>query len=269
MDKNLCLWALVKTLIQERLSARVGENANDKLRNDDRLSLDDMMYILSCAGLCYTKEEIISQMIVRSKYEKMAESLVLNGYRVGYVENPHRYSKILLEGRSALKPTPITKDFIYSITPSWLIGWIFSRHEKPSYSPLYQFFLKSKYTLHRGVKRVTSFLGLVYDVGVHLKERMVFKDFSMMGQPVSADEIKTKATAEISVRVGDEQDENEGTVITWKLARIEWPEGFCKKQNVPRDTGFYAAVDLLIRSEVTDVNLIETAALSIKVRLSY
>lgn len=87
-------------------------------------------------------------MIVRSKYEKLNAALVLDGYRVGYVENPQRYAQVLLEGRKALKVSPISKDFIYSMTPSWLIAWVFSRHEEPSRSPFYQFFLQAKYRYH-------------------------------------------------------------------------------------------------------------------------
>ena len=129
-------------------------------------------------------------MIVRSKIEKMITSLTLDGYRVGYVENPQRYAAVLLGGREALKTTPITKDFIYSITPSWLIAWVFSGHESPSRSLFYQFFLKSKYKLHRYVREVTHFIGLIYDAGTHLKERMVFKDFTIMGKPAHGNEMK-------------------------------------------------------------------------------
>ena len=54
--------------------------------------------------------------------------------------------------------------------------------------------------------------------------------------------------------------------MTWKLVRVEWPEGFCKKQNIPRDTGFYAAVDLLLKSDAEEAD-VEAAAQSIKVIL--
>lgn len=205
-------------------------------------------------------------MIVRSKYEKLNAALVLDGYRVGYVENPQRYAQVLLEGRKALKVSPISKDFIYSMTPSWIIAWVFSRHEEPSRSPFYQFFLQAKYRLHRYIRRVTSFLGTIHDAGIHLKERMVFKDFSEMGKPTHGNEMKVKAIGELGVRVGDEGDETEGTLITCKLVRIEWPEGFCKKQNIPRDTGFYAAIDLLLKSDAEESE-VEAAALSIKVMI--
>ena len=152
LPERLRLWALVKELIHERISARDPEN--DKQRNDDRLDLADMSYVLCCAGLCYTKEEIVNQMIIRARYEKTYQELVLNGYRRGYVEDPHRYASILLEGRSALKITPISKDFIYSCTPSFLTAWIFSNHVEPRYSKFYQVFLYYKYTLHRLLRRV-------------------------------------------------------------------------------------------------------------------
>ena len=58
--------------------------------------------------------------------------------------------------------------------------------------------------------------------------------------------IQVKAIGELGVRVGDEGDETEGTLITCKLVRFEWPEGFCKKQNIPRDTGPTNALTVLI-----------------------
>ena len=264
LPERLRLWALVKTLIHERLSVRDPENPRQ--RNDGRLDLEDMSYILCCAGLCYTKGEIVDQMIVRARYEKTYQELVLNGYRRGYVEDPHRYASILLEGRSALKITPITKDFIYSCTPSFFTAWIFSNHVEPRYSKFYRFFLQSKYTTHRLLRRMTIQCGLMYDVGLCLKERMVFKDFTLLGQPINVKGDNQKSAFEFGVRVGDEQDDSEGTLVSWKLVRVEWPEGFCKRQKIPRDTGFYLAVDFLLRDDAEQED-VDAAAHSIKVLL--
>ena len=57
LPEKLRLWALLKTLIAERMAAREFDTHN-KLRSDGRLSLDDTMYVLCCAGICFTREEV-------------------------------------------------------------------------------------------------------------------------------------------------------------------------------------------------------------------
>lgn len=106
--------------------------------------------------------------------------------------------------------------------------------------------------------------GLMYDVGLCLKERMVFKDFSLLGQSTNVKGDNQKSGFEFGVRVGDEQDDSEGTLVSWKLVRVEWPEGFCKRQKIPRDTGFYLAIDLLLRDDAEQED-VDAAAHSIKV----
>ena len=54
--------------------------------------------------------------------------------------------------------------------------------------------------------------------------------------------------------------------MSWKLVRVEWPEGFCKRQKIPRDTGFYFAVDFLLRDDAQEKD-VDSASHSIKVLL--
>ena len=126
---------------------------------------------------------------------KVTESIQKSNFRLGYVENPHKYAKILL-GQETMKPTPITKDFIYTIKPSTLIAWAFSGHEPPVTtlnSDLYRYLLQLKYSCQRFIQKVTESVFLFYDIGIHLKERMVFKDLSSLSS--GSVEANFKATA--------------------------------------------------------------------------
>jgi hypothetical protein len=165
-------WKTIKELTQERLSHRPA----DERHADERLSIDDVSYILCCAGLGYSREEIFSRMILRAKFEKVTDTIVRSNYRMGYVEDPHKYAKILL-GLESHRVSPITKDFIYTIKPATLAALAFSRHEPPAYPTLYQFCVRYRSLTQRALSWLQSQVGLLYDVGVHLKERMVFRDF--------------------------------------------------------------------------------------------
>jgi len=251
-------WALIKILIQERLAL----HSDTDVGSDVRLSLEDAAYVLCCAGLCYSREELFETMIVRAKFEKVAENIVRNNYRIGYVEDPHRYAKILL-GIDTKKSTPITKEFITTVNPATLIALAFSRHEPPKYCKFYQYCLKCKFEVQRMISLLSKQLGILFDVGIHLKERMVFRDLV----PAMLATMTYKSTADISVRVGDEAaSEEEGTTISWRLNRVDNPEFFLVGRHFPRDCGFYISLDLMLRSEA-DPHEVEAAAHSLKVIL--
>lgn len=254
LPPDLKRWGLMKVLIKERLSL------HPQVDLETRLTLDDAEYILSCSGLCYAREELFAQMIVRAKFEKVAENIVRNNYRMGYVEDPHRYAKVLL-GTESMKSSPITKEFIATVKPDTLVALAFSRHEPPSYCNLYQYCLKCKFEVQRMISLVSAQLCTLYDVGLHLKERMVYRDFV----PALLATMTYKSTVNFNVRIGDEAaSEEEGTTVSWRLIRVENPDMFLMSRHFPRDCGFYISLDLMLRSEVETLD-VEAACQSLKV----
>lgn len=71
LPRDLRTWALMKTLIIERLSARERDEGAPFSPDEERLTMDDIAYILSCAGVCYSKHELFAQMAHRARLEKV------------------------------------------------------------------------------------------------------------------------------------------------------------------------------------------------------
>jgi hypothetical protein len=76
-----------------------------------------------------------------------------------------------------------------------------------------------------------------------------------------------KSTIDICVDVGKSQGGQEGTSISFKLARLDKPDLYFMKQKLPRECTSAAMVDLLIRSGVDDAT-IQKAAISLKIFLT-
>lgn len=73
-----------------------------------------------------------------------------------------------------------------------------------------------------------------------------------------------KSTVDICVDVGKTQVGQEGTSISFKLARLDKPDLYFMKQKLPRECTSAVMVDLLIRSGVDD-STIQKAAISLKI----
>jgi len=73
-----------------------------------------------------------------------------------------------------------------------------------------------------------------------------------------------KSTVDINVDVGKPQGGQEGTSVSFKLARLDKPELYFMKQKLPRECTSAVMVDLLIRSGVDDAT-IQKAAISLKI----
>ena len=71
LPRDLRTWASMKALITERLSAREKDEGAPFSADEERLTMDDIAYILSCAGVYYSKHELVTQMAQRARLEKV------------------------------------------------------------------------------------------------------------------------------------------------------------------------------------------------------
>ena len=259
------LWSTIKILIQEVLAIRSTIDSDGEVitRQDNRLSLEEATFVLSCAGICYSREELMRNMIPRARLEKALAALMQDNFKSGYVKDTHRYAKVLLEGHKQAEVKPVNKTFLQTISPSGLIAWVFAGRPAPEYPEMYQKLLNLKYSCIRCMRNFRCNSTILWDTGLHLKERMVFRDYKYDKAEL---ETTFRASNFLSVNIGDEVIESEGTNISWKLNSVDRPDNYLYERKLPRDCGMVFIVDILSRSDASKES-VERAANSLKLVL--
>lgn len=92
---------------------------------------------------------------------------------------------------------------------------------------------------------------------MHFRARMIYRDFKPMKKLETHEKITQLFSCRGKLGSVNTNSPDDGMSIDWKLSRIESPEPFFVRLDLPRECGTVFSMEMLVKSEVSesDINL--------------
>lgn len=251
-------WTTVKQRIKEVFDRRDEE---EELEFDpNKLSLEEFSYVAATSGLSYSRYEIQLAMCRIARFENtmshlLAKSLkrdlflelpdastgegTVNGFKEATIVNPE---------------FTMSRERVSSVKPTTLTAWLFSLREDPNTTSFYQFLLKTKYTIWAGIRHVYSFSSYIWEAGMHLRERLVFKQQHI--KPIEEVNLSSKTALRMNCEIGSvPTNGTDGTNIYWKMSKIDNPLKYLLAMGIPKDCGTTVVFDFTYDPDATNAQV--------------
>jgi len=249
-------WCAVKALIQDVFSARVDN------KEDVRLDISEVQYVLCNAGVCFDRTELLQTMLEWTRHEKVVKHVhlkLLKRYltEAAVVDAPVMAKGVIsAEAREHRERLKVDKEAVSHVLPAQLLAWFFSGHNYPKIPSVYQACLAAKYRICRIVRQCTDVARWAWDLATFFRERRCFKsmlalddkDQKQVGKNSGAADNTTNWSA--IVEVGNDAGKDEGFTMSWYTAYLDNPIPSLVRLGIPKDCGLVFSVDFLLRSGV-------------------
>lgn len=256
-------WRVINAMIQDVYHHRQISGTNRDIGN--MLDLDDVAYVLGNADIIFTRREFILNMLNRAPFELVMGELLRKSFRRYFAHSNEVFAHLMTDNDTvasqhssshAEAPKVRVKSIKY-IAPSQLVSWLFGRSPAPACTGTYRQLISLKHALYQAWRKIDSWTKMLFDLGVHLRLRMVFKDFLPPPKVVTKDQ---KSFVQVSANLGPQDNSIEdGVSLAWSLTKLASSEEFLRRLKLPKDCGLAFAVDLLLRSETTPAEAKKTA----------
>ena len=121
LQAPLLMWAKIKSLLEETTNFRSAD-----VEYHGRLNMEESSYVLCNAGFCYSKAELFKLMIRRVKFENLMNNLSSKALKGNLFLSPERLGRLFEGGKLAIPESHLDLEEIATISPTHLVGWIFS-----------------------------------------------------------------------------------------------------------------------------------------------
>ena len=257
-------WATIKQRIKEAFDRR-GED--DELEFDaSKLSLEEISYIAATSGLSFSKYEIQLAMCRIARFDNtmshlLAKSLkrdlflelpedstgegTINGFKTATIVNPE---------------FTISRENVSCVKTTTLSAWLMSNREDPRTAPFYKYLLRSKYMIWAGIRNLYNFSAYVWESGMHLRDRLVFKQQHV--KPLEEVNLSKKTALKLTCEIGNiPQNGADGTNIYWKLSKIDHAIKYLLKVGIPKDCGTTIVLDFTYIPDTPHAEVVAVCAL--------
>ena len=251
-------WTTVKQRMKEAFDRRDEE---EELEFDAaKLSLEEFSYVAATSGLSSSRYEIQLAMCRIARFENtmshlLAKSLkrdlflelpdsstgegTVNGFKLATIVNPE---------------FSMSRERVSSVKPSTLVAWMFSNREDPDSTSFYQYLLQTKYSLWASIRHIYSFSSYIWEAGMHLRERLVFKQQHI--KPVEEIDFSKKTALRMNCEIGSvPTNGTDGTNIYWKMSKIDNPLKYLLSLGIPKDCGATVIFDFTYNPDATNAQV--------------
>lgn len=258
-------WSTVKQRVKEAFDRR--DEEEEELEFDaSKLSLEEFSYIAATSGLSFSRYEIQLAMCRIARFDNtMAHLLAKSLKRDLFLELPESsVSEGTVNGfKSAMIVNPefkMSREKVYSVKPSTLTAWLFSNRPEPNTTPFYQMLLRAKYMTWASIRHFYNFSSYIWEAGMHLRERLVFKQQHI--KPLEEVDISNKTALRVNCEIGAvPQNGTDGTNIYWKMSGIDEPLKYLLSMGIPKDCGFTVVFDFTYNPDATHQEVVAVCAL--------
>lgn len=103
----------------------------------------------------------------------------------------------------------------------------------------------------RGIRNFYWGCGELWELGNHLRERMIFKQKNIKG--VGEANMQDRTTFRVNFEIGEDiPSSDDGTNVYWKLSPIENPSDFFVKLSLPKDCGCGVIIEFATNNSVSE-----------------